>query len=130
MNMQLRPFGNTGLQVSPITFGAWSIGGPAGISGKQVGWSGVKDDESIDALNAALDAGINLYDTADAYGNGHSERLLGQAFAGKRDRLLISSKAGMVDQGSDKFVLDFSREHLTQACEGSLKRLGTHYLDI
>ncbi len=128
--MQKRPFGNTGLMVSPLTFGAWSIGGPAVMGGKQIGWSGVNDEDSLDALKAAFDAGINLYDTADAYARGHSEELLGQAFArGLRDKVLISSKAGMVDN-ADGFKLDFSRQHLSQACEGSLRRLRTDRLDI
>lgn len=128
--MEKRPFGNTGLMVSPLTFGAWSIGGPAEMGGKQVGWSGVNDDDSIDALKAALDGGINLFDTADVYGRGHSEELLGRAFAGAaRDKVLISSKAGMVDN-PDGFKLDFSRQHLMQACEGSLQRLRTDRLDI
>ena len=124
-----RPFGNTGLMVAPLTFGAWSIGGPAEMGGKQIGWSGVNDADSLDALRAAYDAGINLYDTADAYGRGHSEFLLGRAFKGMRDKVLISSKAGMVDDPAG-FKLDFSRKHLTEACEGSLRRLQTDYLDI
>jgi aryl-alcohol dehydrogenase-like predicted oxidoreductase len=125
-----RPFGNTGLMVSPITFGAWSIGGPAELGGVQVGWSGVKDEESLDALNAAFDAGINLYDTADAYGNGHSENLLGEAFKNRRDKVIISSKVGLVDSGGQGLRLDFSAKHIKEGCEGSLKRLRTDYLDI
>ena len=78
--LEKRPFGRTGLSVSPLTFGAWSIGGPAQMGGKQIGWSGVNDADSLDALKAARDAGINLFDTADAYGRGHSETLLGRAF--------------------------------------------------
>ena len=124
-----RPFGRTGLAVSPLTFGAWSIGGPAEMGGKQIGWSGVDDRESLTALQAAYDAGINLFDTADAYGRGHSERLLGQAFQAMRDRVLISSKVGMIDH-PDGFKLDFSRRHIVDACEGSLQRLHTDYLDI
>jgi aryl-alcohol dehydrogenase-like predicted oxidoreductase len=120
------PFGRTGLSVSPLTFGAWSIGGPAEMGGKQIGWVGVDDDASIDAIKAARDAGVNLFDTADAYGRGHSERLLGRALAGMRDKVLISSKAGMVDD-ADGFKLDFSRKHLLEACEGSLRRLNTDY---
>jgi aryl-alcohol dehydrogenase-like predicted oxidoreductase len=127
--MQKRPFGNTGLMVSPLTFGAWSIGGPAEMGGKQIGWSGVNDADSIDALKAAVDAGINLFDTADAYGRGHSEALLGRTFKSMRDRVLISSKAGMVDDPAG-FKLDFSRTHLHKACNGSLKRLQTDYIDI
>jgi aryl-alcohol dehydrogenase-like predicted oxidoreductase len=130
VTLEKRPFGNTGLLVSPLTFGAWSIGGPAEMGGKQIGWAGVNDADSLDALRAAADAGINLFDTADAYGRGHSERLLGQAFRGAlRDQVLISTKAGMVDDPAG-FKLDFSRQHLTQACEGSLQRLGTDRIDI
>jgi aryl-alcohol dehydrogenase-like predicted oxidoreductase len=128
--LQKRPFGNTGLLVSPITFGAWSIGGPAVLGGVQVGWSGVKDDESIDALEAAYDAGINLYDTADAYGNGHSEILLGQVFKNRRDKVLISSKVGLVENAGSGLKLDFSAKHIEEGCEASLKRLQTNYLDI
>jgi aryl-alcohol dehydrogenase-like predicted oxidoreductase len=124
-----RPFGKTGLTVAPLTFGAWSIGGPAEMGGKQIGWSGVNDADSLDALRAAVDLGINLYDTADAYGRGHSEFLLGRAFKGMRDKVLISSKAGMIDDSAG-FKLDFSHKHLTEACEGSLRRLQTDYLDI
>src|SRR5688500_13151110 len=114
MMLQKRPFGKTGLDVSPLTFGAWSIGGAAEMGGKQIGWSGVNDADSLDALRAAYDAGINLFDTADAYGRGHSEFLLGRAFRGIRDKVLISSKAGMVDDPAG-FKVDFSREHLTAA---------------
>jgi aryl-alcohol dehydrogenase-like predicted oxidoreductase len=127
--LEKRPFGKTGLMVAPLTFGAWSIGGPAEMGGKQIGWSGVNDADSLDAFKAAYDAGINLYDTADAYGRGHSEALLGRAFKGMRDKVLISSKAGMVDDPAG-FKLDFSDRHLTEACEASLRRLGTDYLDI
>src|SRR5687767_2480317 len=113
--IEKRHFGKTGLMVSPLTFGAWSIGGPAEMNGKQIGWSGVNAADSIDALNAAYDSGINLYDTADAYGRRHSQTLLGRAFAGAiRDNILISSKVGMVDDPAG-FKLDFSRTHITQA---------------
>ena len=124
-----RPFGNTGLLVAPLTFGAWSIGGPAEMGGKQIGWPGVNDADSLDAIRAAVDAGVNLFDTADAYGRGHSETLLGRAFKGVRDKVLISSKAGMIDDPAG-FKLDFSRKHLAEACDGSLRRLQTDYLDI
>ena len=127
--LEKRPFGNTGLMVSPLTFGAWSIGGPAEMGGKQIGWSGVNDADSLDALRAAVDLGVNLFDTADAYGRGHSETLLGRAFRSTRDKVLISSKAGMVDDPAG-FKLDFSRKHLVDACEGSLRRVQTDYLDI
>jgi aryl-alcohol dehydrogenase-like predicted oxidoreductase len=124
-----RAFGKTGLKVSVLTFGGWSIGGPAEMGGKQIGWSGVNDAESLDALAAAYDAGINFFDTANAYGRGHSEELLAQAFKGKRDKVIISSKYGMIDDPAG-FKLDFSRKQAFEACEASLKRLQTDYLDV
>jgi aryl-alcohol dehydrogenase-like predicted oxidoreductase len=99
------------------------------MGGKQIGWSGVNDAESLDALAAAREAGINFFDTANAYGRGHSEELMAQAFKGKRDKIIISSKGGMVDDPSG-FKLDFSRQQMIEACEGSLKRLQTDYLDV
>ena len=124
-----RKFGKTGLRVSVLTFGAWSIGGPAEMGGKQIGWWGTNDAESLDALAAAYDAGINFYDTADAYGRGHAEELLAQAFKDKRSKVIISSKGGMIDDPSG-FKLDFSRQHMIEACESSLKRLQTDYIDV
>lgn len=128
--MENRNFGGTGLKVSPITFGAWSIGGPAVISGKQVGWTGVTDEESILALEHAFYCGINTFDTADSYARGHSEELVGRALAGKRKDAVISTKVGIVEGKEDKFTLDFSRKHILDSCEGSLKRLRTDYIDI
>ena len=125
-----RSFGKTGLRVSVLTFGAWSIGGPAEMGGNQIGWTGVNDAESLDALQAAYDAGINFFDTANVYGRGHSEELMAQAFKGiKRAKIIISSKGGMVDDPSG-FKLDFSAPQMMQACEGSLRRLQTDYLDV
>lgn len=128
--MEKRKFGNTDLMVSPITFGAWSIGGPAEMAGKQIGWAGVEDSTSIKALQTAYDIGINIFDTADSYANGHSEELIGKALSNKRDKIHISTKVGMVESGTSEFKLDFSRKHIFQACEGSLKRLKTDYIDI
>ena len=131
--LEKRPFGNTGLMVSPICFGAWSIGGPATLGGVQVGWAGVNDKDSLEAIDVAYDAGINMFDTADAYANGHSEALLGQALKSKRDKVVLSSKVGLVDAslaGGSGLKLDFSAKHVTEGCEASLKRLQTNYLDI
>ncbi len=128
--MEIRPFGNTGISVSAVTFGAWSIGGPAVISGKQVGWSGVSDEESITALKYALDHGITTFDTADSYASGKSERLIGQALSGMRSQVVLSTKVGLVDRPGDSFTLDFSRGHILQSCHDSLKRLKTDYIDI
>src|SRR5262245_22318783 len=95
--MQLRrKLGKSGIEVSAIGLGCWAIGGPCWQDGKSIGWGGVDDDQSILGLHAALDLGVNFFDTADVYGCGHSERILGRAFAGLRDRVVIATKFGMV----------------------------------
>lgn len=124
-----RTFGSTGIKISPLTFGAWSIGGAANIGGVEVGWSGVEDATSLRAIEEAVELGINCFDTADAYGRGHSETLLGQALSGKRDQVVISSKCGITEKDG-ALTLDFSKDHILACCESSLKRLRTDYLDI
>lgn len=128
--MEYRRFGDTEMMVHPITFGAWSIGGPANIGGIQVGWSGVDDHDSLEAVAAAVDRGINMFDTADSYAKGHSEELLGKALRGKRNKVYLSTKVGLVDAVDGAFKLDFSREHMIRSCEESLKRLSTDYIDV
>ena len=75
--------------------GTWAIGGPTwSTDGKPIGWGEVDDAESIRAIHAALDAGVRLIDTADVYGAGHSERLIGRAILGRRDEVVLVSKVG------------------------------------
>jgi aryl-alcohol dehydrogenase-like predicted oxidoreductase len=127
--MNYRPFGNTDLNVSEVGFGAWAIGGPAMAGDIPIGWGDVDDATSEKALKRALELGINFYDTADFYGLGHSEELIGKVF-GNRDDVLIASKVGhrLADDGS--IFLDYSREHILNSCEGSLKRLGRDTIDF
>ena len=127
--MRTRTLGRTGMVVSEVGFGAWAIGGPWTLGEKQVGWGDTDDDESLRALQAALDAGITFYDTADVYGWGHSEELVGKALAGRRDQVVIATKFGnrVVD---GQWVKDFSPEHARRAIDASLKRLGTDYVDL
>src|SRR4051812_21278812 len=122
--MRYRSLGSTGLRVSEIGFGTWGLGGAANGA---MAYGPTSDAESLRALQAALDQGINFFDTADLYGYGHSEQLLGKAFAGVRDRVVIASKGGMVD-GSGK--QDFRPAYLRAALERSLARLGTDYVDL
>ena len=82
--MRYRKFGRFDLEVSEIGFGAWAIGGPASLGQHVTGWGEVDDDVSRRTLEACLDLGINFIDTADAYGNGHSEELIGRTFGGAR----------------------------------------------
>jgi aryl-alcohol dehydrogenase-like predicted oxidoreductase len=128
--MKPRPFGKTGLTVSPLTFGAWSIGGPARLGDLPIGWTGVSEAGSIRALQTALDAGITVFDTADMYAEGRSERLIGQALAARREAFVLVTKTGIVGIDEGGIVLDFSPDRITAACEASLKRLSTDHIDV
>ena len=122
--MRYRPLGKTGLQVSEIGFGAWGIGGR---TVEQTSYGDTDDRTSLAALDRALERGITFFDTSAAYGNGHSEALIGQAVRGKRSRAVIASKAGYEawDQAPD-----FSPSAIVASTERSLMRLGTDYLDL
>ena len=91
-----RPLGKSGITVSAMGLGCWAIGGPFWKNGQPVGWGQVNDDESDRAIHRALDLGVTFFDTADVYGCGHSERVLGKALAGRRDRVVIATKFGQV----------------------------------
>lgn len=125
--MLYRNFGNTGLQVSEIGFGAWAIGGGAMIGNTSIGWGDADDETSIKAIYAALDAGINFFDTADIYGLGHSENLIGQS-VGKMNDVIIATKVGNISR-DEKFTVDYSKEYILSACENSLRRLKREVID-
>ncbi len=125
--MQYRKFGNTDLLVSEIGFGAWAIGGNAMIGTVAIGWGDADDQESKKAIHRSLDQGINFFDTADIYGLGHSEELLG-TLLGKRKDVIIASKVGNVAR-NEKFTTDYSKQHIIAACEASLKRLKRDVID-
>jgi aryl-alcohol dehydrogenase-like predicted oxidoreductase len=122
--MNYRNLGNTGLIVSEIGFGAWGIGGGAG---GHAAYGPTYDNESINALHAALDAGVTLYDTSDLYGMGHSEKLIGQAFRKTRDDVVIATKGGVINPVGDQ---NFSPVYLREALERSLTRLACEYVDL
>src|SRR5437763_1158641 len=126
-HMQYRKFGRTDLKVSEIGFGAWAIGGNAKVGETAIGWGKADDDLSEKAIHAALEAGINFFDTADFYGLGHSEKLLGRTLADKPDAI-IASKVGHRSIG-DQIVLDYAKEYIIQSCEESLKRLEREAID-
>jgi len=125
--MQYRKFGNTDLLVSEIGFGAWAIGGNAMIGSIAIGWGDADDDESKKAIHRSLDLGINFFDTADIYGLGHSEKLLG-GLLGKRKDVIIASKVGNVAR-NEQFVTDYSKQYIISGCEASLKRLKREVID-
>src|SRR5512133_2873592 len=89
-----RILGRSGIEVSALGMGCWAVGGPWNINGTPAGWSSVDDADSLHALHRAFELGATFYDTAANYGAGHSERLLAQAFKGKRDQVVISTKFG------------------------------------
>ncbi|HEY9076752.1 MAG TPA: aldo/keto reductase [Anaerolineaceae bacterium] len=123
--MKYRKLGRTGIQVSEIGFGAWGIGG----------W-GLRDDaESLRALNRAIDLGYTFFDTAMGYGDGHSERLIGQVVTGKRDKVVIASKISPKTMRwpvlpHEPIKDTFSKEWVISCTENSLKNLKTDYLDV
>jgi len=127
-----RTLGRSGIAVSGLGMGCWAIGGPAWRDGKPIGWGDVDDAESVRAIHTALDLGVTLFDTADIYGAGHSERILGQALAGKRSQVVIASKFGnLFDEATRQAIgRDASPAHIRRACDASLRRLKTDYLDL
>jgi aryl-alcohol dehydrogenase-like predicted oxidoreductase len=128
--MQNRPLGNTGIQVSAIGFGGWAIGGPTEASGTPFGWGRTNDDESLAAIRRARDLGVNFFDTADSYGFGRSESLLGIVLSRRRQEAVIATKVGVVRSTGGPLRKDFSRQHIFHAVDGSLKRLRTDYIDL
>ena len=125
--MQYRKFGNTDLVVSEIGFGAWAIGGGAMIGNTAIGWGDADDKESKKAIHHSLDLGINFFDTADIYGLGHSENILGRTI-GLMKEVIIATKACNVSR-NNQFTVDYSKEHILKACEASLKRLQRDVID-
>ena len=123
--MKYRTLGKTGLKVSEVGFGAWAIGGNA--FGNSYGPT--DDKTSVSAVKKALDLGCNFFDTADAYGHGHSEQLLGEAIEGSREEVFIATKAG-ADFYHDPPRLDFNADYLDFALTKSCERLRTDYVDL
>jgi aryl-alcohol dehydrogenase-like predicted oxidoreductase len=112
--------------------GCWAVGGAWGEPGTKVGWEGVNEDDSRQAIEAALESGISLFDTADSYGVGYSETLLGKVIRGRRDSVAIATKFGHCFEEGKNFVgkTNASPEYMRMALEGSLRRLGTDYIDL
>jgi aryl-alcohol dehydrogenase-like predicted oxidoreductase len=127
-------WGTSGIETSALGMGCWPAGGVWNDPGRTVGWNGVTDDESVSAMRTALDEGVNLFDTSDTYSSGHSEVLLGKAFAGRRHAVVIATKfgyrfdEGVMNRHDDRAELDPA--YVRRALEGSLRRLNTDYIDF
>ena len=122
--MKYKPFGNTGIEVSEIGFGAWGIGGTPSDTRAY----GPTDDKlSRSALHRAFEKGVTFYDTSPLYGYGHSEKLIGDTFKKLRHEIVISSKVGFVNFKGEQ---NFSPEYIRNSLESSLRRLKTKYIDI
>jgi aryl-alcohol dehydrogenase-like predicted oxidoreductase len=123
--MDYRQLGRSGLRVSALTLGTMTFGG-----GGRFALVGSTDVESARRhVDMSIDAGVNMIDTADVYSDGASEEILGRAIDGRRDDLLIATKARMA-MGPGPNDAGLSRHHLIRSCEASLRRLGTDYIDL
>jgi aryl-alcohol dehydrogenase-like predicted oxidoreductase len=127
-----RILGGSGISVSSLGLGCWAIGGPAWRGETPVGWGQIDDQESIRAVRRALEVGVTFFDTADAYGAGHSEAILAEALAGKRDRVVIATKFGNTYDEEAKQLTgsEASEAYIRRACDASLRRLNTDYIDL
>lgn len=117
--MKYRELGNTGLQVSEVSFGTWAIGGS---------WGNTNDDEALKGLDKAIGEGVNFFDTADVYGDGHAERLLAKATKGKEDDIHIATK--FCRAGDIHDLETYSEARVRAYCEASLKRLERERIDL
>jgi len=126
--MEYRVLGRTGIRVSVIGFGAWGIGGPAMAGDVPIGWGIVDDEQSEKAVLRAYELGINFYDTADFYGLGHSEEILGRMLKGKD--VVIATKVGHAAKEDGSIETNYSKKYILQACMKSLKRLQRDVIDI
>ncbi len=121
--LNYRQLGKSGMMVSEIGMGLWAAGGDA--------WGSTDDQQILDAVDYALDAGINFFDTADVYGNGHSEELLGRAMLGRRDKFVVATKIGWFDFDGEKGQSAYTTvEKLIAGVESNLRRLDTDYIDV
>ncbi|HEV7865012.1 MAG TPA: aldo/keto reductase, partial [Acidimicrobiia bacterium] len=118
--------GNTDLEITRLGFGAWAIGG----TGYEFAWGEQDDDESVAAIERALDLGVNWIDTAAVYGFGHSEEVVGRVLAGRRDRPYVFTKASLLDGGRGRVAHSLKRDSIRREVEASLARLGVDAIDL
>lgn len=123
MDMTVRTLGKTGLQVKEIGLGLWPAGGDE--------WGPTDDQAILDVIDASLDAGINFYDTADVYGKGHSEELLGKAMKGRRDRFIVATKIGWLGFDGERGRTAYDTvDKFIAGVESNLRRLDTDHVEL
>ena len=130
--MQMRTLGRSGIEISPMGMGTWAMGGPTTHGGLQAGWGEVDDDQSMAALARGMKLGVTFIDTADVYGTGHSERIVGQVVAGRRDEVIIATKFGFEYDEIKREIWGGrgDRDYVLRACDASLERLGIDTIDL
>ena len=127
-----RILGRSGIEISAMGLGCWAIGGPFWEGETPHGWGDVDDSESIRAIRSALNLGVTFFDTANVYGAGHSEEVLGAALGADRSRAVIATKFNATFDETTRQITgsDSSPEGIRKACEDSLRRLNTDYIDL
>lgn len=123
MILRFRTLGKSNLKITEIGFGLWAAGGDQ--------WGATDDRDVLNAIDYALDQGMNFYDTADVYGWGHSEELLGKAMRGRREKFIVATKIGWRDFDGDKGQSAYTTvEKFIAGVESNLQRLNTDYIDV
>lgn len=123
--MKMRFLGNTGIKVSPLCFGTMTFGG----EGQWENIGKINQELADEMVGLAIESGINFFDTADIYSEGRSEEMLGKALGEKRKEVIVATKCRF-QMGNGPNNVGLSRHHIINACEGSLRRLGTDYIDL
>jgi aryl-alcohol dehydrogenase-like predicted oxidoreductase len=123
MTLSKRTLGKSGIQVTEIGLGLWAAGGGE--------WGSADDRESASAIDAALERGVTFFDTADVYGSGHSEEVLGRSMRGRRDRFIVATKIGWQGfDGATRSTAYKTAAQLVEGVESNLRRLQTDYVDL
>lgn len=123
--MRTRRLGNTDMDFTVVGFGAWAVGGEW-----QFGWGPQDDADSVAAIQRAIDLGVNWIDTAHVYGFGRSEEVVGRAIRGRRDRVFVATKCGLVHKGGGEAMPRLKADSVREEIEGSLRRLGVDAIDL
>ncbi|MBW4041477.1 MAG: aldo/keto reductase [Acidobacteria bacterium] len=129
--MDAKTLGRSGLLVSPMGLGCWAIGGAMASGDQQLGYAGVDDDEARAAIRRGVELGVTLFDTADAYGAGHSERLLGQVLGGSPDVLVATKFGNTIDESTRQLTgVDVTPAYVRTAVQASSRRLQRSTIDL